>query len=132
MYYDLEINAEDIPDALVELQKYAPYGRGNPKIIFKIPNFHLIPRRGVFFNIARNGKMIKLFGDNCAAVAFAGAEDYAAMGEPKVLDLYGSLSVNTYLTSSENQVELVGFEKKKPDRPQSDLAELLKSKMNLC
>lgn len=46
--YDLEISASEIPYYMDELQKFAPYGEGNPNPVFLIHDFYLSPRNGHF------------------------------------------------------------------------------------
>ena len=39
MYYDLEINAKDIPKIIDDLKRYEPFGEGNAPIVFKVYDF---------------------------------------------------------------------------------------------
>ena len=126
-FYDLEIEASDIPDAIEELEKYAPYGEGNRKPIFKINHYTLFPKYGSYYRtMGSNG--IKLFGGDSEAICF-GNDKFKELGEPKILTLYGSLSVNRWKGYVTNQVEFVDLEDGSYKKKESNLSELLKSRM---
>ena len=39
VYYDLEIEADNLEEVYKKLEKYGPFGEGNQKIVFKVKNF---------------------------------------------------------------------------------------------
>ena len=125
--FDLEIEASEIPSIIEELEKYAPYGEGNRRPIFKVNHYSLFPKNGVCFKtIGTNG--IKLFGGDSEAIAF-GNERFQELGEPKILTIYGSLSVNRWKGYVTNQLEFVDLEDGSFKKKESGLSELLKSRM---
>ena len=73
--------------------------------------------------------MIKLFGKGNEAISFDKYEKFIELGEPKVLNLYGTLSKNRYMYSVSNQVELADFEKTDIVSTETGLAALLRAKM---
>ena len=129
-YYDLEIEPKDIEETIEELEKYAPFGVGNPRVVFKVKDYRLYPRNGGFYTTVGNtGTMIKLFGKGNEAISFDKYEKFIELGEPKVLNLYGTLSKNRYMYSVSNQVELADFEKTDIVSTETGLAALLRAKM---
>lgn len=72
--WDVEITADEVPDAISELKKYAPWGEGNPLPQFHVTNFVPGLSYGVYYKImGEKADCIKIFGpegSNCSAVAF--------------------------------------------------------------
>lgn len=120
VYYDLEIDAKDINNALNELEKYAPFGEGNPEPIFLIKNFSVSG-----FRYMQEGMSVRLTGGTANAVCFDMGKKYLEMGEPKVLNLVGTLARNSYLSNVTNQVEVMEILPKENAKPASSMAELL-------
>lgn len=109
-YYDLKISADQIPQAIKELEKFAPFGQGNPEIVFRIDNFMLSPGYSGYYRVmGSDGKIIKFFGTNAEAIGFGLTEKYLEMKEPRVINLLGTLSTNYYRGEEKNQIELVDF-----------------------
>lgn len=72
LVWDIEVSASEVPFAIEELSKYAPWGEANP-----LPKFHIVDfvpelNYGVYYKImGANADCIKIFGSNdTAAVAF--------------------------------------------------------------
>lgn len=107
MEYDLEIQVNEIPQAIQELKKYAPYGSGNKPITFLIRNFRVSPENGYFTSIGENG--IKLHGNNCCAVSFSMRSRYIEDGMPSVIDIIGHLSEKRYMKYTSNQIEILDY-----------------------
>lgn len=107
-FYDLEIEPQEILPVLDVLDRYEPFGQGNPKPIFKIHNFRLIqpPKQ-----ISGNG--VRLKGTTGTAVGFGlwplvqGAET-----ELSLYDLYGTVSWNEYMGRKTPQIELIDMQRK--------------------
>ena len=100
LYYDLVIDASDIAKTLDELEKYAPYGEGNPEIVFYIKNFSVLGAKYM-----QEGASVRLTGGSANAVCFGMGKQYQEMGEPKVVDLIGTLARNSFMSNISNQVE---------------------------
>lgn len=128
--YDLEIVPEDFDTVYPEIEKYAPYGEGNPGIIFKISGFRLSPRAGKFFNkLGSDATALKLFGANADAIGFGLVSKYEDEGEPRTCDLYGTLSKNTFYGKTTRQIELLDVERSPIQRAETSLMGLLSNHM---
>ena len=128
--YDLEISQDDIDNVYPELEKYAPYGEGNPAPVFKISGFRLSPRAGKFFNrLGADGSALKLFGVNADAIGFGLTSKYEDENEPRVVDLYGTLSKNTFYGKTTNQIELIDLERSPIKKNATSLMGLLSAQM---
>ena len=124
IFYDLEINAEEIPDTLSLLKAYAPFGEGNRPPVFKINNFKCLPRNGKLFQIiGDDGKALKLFGNGCIAIGFDAVEKFNSLNMPKTLDIIGVISENNY-GKPEAQIEISDFKKVTEIKNQSELTKL--------
>ena len=102
VYYDLVIDASDIAKTLDELEKFAPYGEGNPEIVFYIKNFSVLGAKYI-----QEGASVRLTGGGANAVCFDMGKKYQEMGEPKVVDLIGTLARNSFMSNVSNQVEVM-------------------------
>lgn len=108
--YDLEISASEIPYYMDELQKFAPYGEGNPNPVFLIHDFYLSPRNGHFFQrIGQNAEHIKLYGNNMDAIGFDMAERFINNEVPKQIDIIGTLSFNYFNNRKKIQIEIFDY-----------------------
>lgn len=129
IYYDLEISANDIDKTLKEIQQYAPFGEGNPRIIFKITDFKLSPRYSAFYKtMGDENQHIKLLGNNSEAVGFGMTEKYLDIKEPKDLNLIGTLGVNHFMGRKSIQIKMDDFEAANKKTTKSKLALLLEAK----
>lgn len=131
-YYDLEISVEEIEESVKELEKYAPFGAGNPKIIFKVKDFKLEPCKNQFFRyMGKNSDTLKLFGkDKISAVGFSLVPLYEELEKPMLMDLYGKLSVNNFMDNKEYQVELLDIEKKETKKTETNFKNNLSQLLN--
>ena len=113
-YYDLEIDTEkdDIVQICKDLLKYTPFGEGNKKIVFKI-NYKCFAKNGKDYSSIMGSKKqaIKLYGKGYSAVSFDGAEKYLALGSPKNLVLYGTITINHFNGNIFPQIEIIDFYK---------------------
>ena len=125
--YDLEINPEDVADTFIELQKYAPYGEGNPQPVFCIKGVVLSPKYGELAKyMGKQAEHVKLFTALFSAVCFGHAAEYRKMGCPAKLDFVGVLSQNVFRFASELQMEVFDFRPTKLEKNGSSLQEALK------
>lgn len=126
--YDISITAFDISSCYEELQKYAPYGQGNPRPIIKVENVMLLPRGGHTFRpMGKNYEHIKLYGKNFSVVCFDKAQEFKSMGCPTNIDVIGTISQNTFKYNSELQIEAVDFKERSiPHKRPSTLLEALR------
>lgn len=127
-YYDLTISAKDVAKNIREVSQYAPYGQGNPPIVFQVQGFECSPVAGKFVKtMGEHGQHIKFLGKDVSAVGFDMRDRYVGEGEPKVLDFVGSLTQNYYKGVFYNQIEVHDFKpvKKKETKERKSLEELL-------
>lgn len=108
--YDLEVTASDIPGINFELQKYAPYGEGNPAPVFRINDIVLSPRFGSRYRLmGADESHLKLFGNGFSAIGFGMAKQYLDSSCPAKLSIIGTVSENVFQYASEVQVEMSDF-----------------------
>ena len=108
LYYDLDITADKIQDAIREMERFAPYGEGNPEIVFRLLNFNLVERFGSCYKtMGSNGSSIRLFGKDVVAVGFGMTERYIAINKPQKVNLVGTLSLNYYQGKTNAQIEII-------------------------
>jgi single-stranded-DNA-specific exonuclease len=126
LYYDLDISPDEIEDVMNELDKYAPYGEGNPEIVFYIKGFKLSPgSTGYYRTMGSNKQHIKLLGNKVSAVGFNMTEKYQVMGEPKTVDLVGTISRNYYMGKFNTQIEIIDFQESEETVKKSPMAMML-------
>lgn len=97
IYYDIDIDAKEVPAALNIMQKIAPFGEGNPEPVFRINNFK-IERAQI---LGQKGTL-KLSGEHVNAIGFgiANGLDQNAIEEMfpsgSTHSLVGRLTYNVY------------------------------------
>lgn len=128
VYYDLEIDASEVPQKLTELCKYAPYGEGNAEICFLVKNVKTQPNGNCGYRIMGNkGQHIKLFSANFDLVGFDMSERYKESNNPTLLDVVGTLSVNVFNGVARPQVEMIDFRENRLSK--SNLAKALEDRL---
>ena len=127
--YDLEVPADKLLDFLPEYERFSPYGHGNPKPVLKITDFCLSPRYGKFSSRLGDGSSVKLFGAEFDAVGFGLTERYESQGEPRIVDLFGTLGKNSFMGRITNQIETLDVETADCPFSETSLMGLLKERM---
>lgn len=96
--YDLDFDPEHAQELMDKIKRYAPYGEGVPKPVFRFRNFQCIDNRyGDYYRFMGSGsEHLKLFGNGIDAVGFGKAEEYQMMAAPPLVDLIGCVSENIY------------------------------------
>lgn len=107
--YDLELEEADLGEALEVIETFAPFGEGNRPIIFKIPDFSIVPVRGVYKNLVGTDG-VKMFGKDFTALGFGMAEKMAHISKPEKVTLIGSLSYNFFQGLKNPQIEFSSCE----------------------
>lgn len=110
--YDIEITEAEIPAMLEEMQKYEPYGNGNPSPVFKISGFTLFANNyhDAMQLMGEQKNNVKLFSKTADAIGFG--MDFVTAATKKInagatkMDLIGNLSHNYYKGKVKNQVEI--------------------------
>lgn len=96
--YDLEINGSDVLAVVEEIEKYAPYGEGNPAPTFYIQNVELIPKGSSYYSELKN-EGVKLFADGYSATTFKATKKF--MDEkPRRVNLLGTITRNYFCGNS--------------------------------
>ena len=104
VFYDLILTEDELDEALEVIDTFAPFGEGNRPIIIKVPEFSVIPIRGVYKNlIGTDG--VKMFGKDFTALGFGMAEKMANISKPEKVSLIGKLSFNYYQGQKKPQIE---------------------------
>ena len=109
--YDLEIKETDIENLISELDTYGPYGEGNPQPVFLIRNYKIYPKGTSLFSISgSDNEHITFYGSCTKANAFWLHDKYVEIGEPKYLNLIGTLSVDTYKGEKTYGIKVIDME----------------------
>lgn len=103
--YDVVLSPEDVPMALEAIKKYQPLGQGVPNPVCRINRFAV----DTPFYMGADRSHIKFPGQNFAAVAFGMAGKYVEQGEPKSIDMVGTIGENTFQGRTITQVMLQDF-----------------------
>lgn len=122
--YDLEITAGEIKNTCKALQKYVPFGQGNPEIVFCIRNFKLVPQNNVFYSVLKR-ETIRFCGAGCSAIAFSLLDKYKKEGYPVEMDLVGKLTYKYYMGSVTPQIEIIDLKAVPIKKQKSVLADQL-------
>lgn len=111
IYYDLEINEASFKGILDELEKYMPYGEGNPEIVFRINNYKIHPNQGRdYVLMGKDRSIVKFQGINSDAIGFDCLTKYEEMGKPNRINLIGTLSYNYFRGSKRATIEILDIE----------------------
>lgn len=128
IYYDLEMPIEKLAETIEHLSKYAPFGQGNDRIVFKIDKFTLSPKAGQFAQTRGvHNEHVSLFGNGFVAIGFGLSDKYDENGAKEV-SCVGMLSKNYFMGKSENQIEMLDFVAVNAKKT-SVLADILAAKM---
>lgn len=110
IYYDLDLKEQEIPVIFKELEKYVPYGEGNPKVRFRLNDFIASPIGGTYYTVMGELKNhIKIFGQNLSILGFDFVSRYLADEMPMSIDLIGELSVNYFNGKKLYQIEMIDY-----------------------
>lgn len=108
--FDLEISPSEIKGCLDELQKYVPFGEGNPKVVFKINGFKTVPKGGSFYQELGDDS-VRFSGAGCDAIAFSMLDKYNAEGRPKEMDIIGTLGYYYIRGKAYPEIEIADLRK---------------------
>lgn len=101
IYYDYELSASTIISATADINKYEPYGTGNPEPVVRMNNLTI--NKPPFF-MGDQKQHVKFSFDNFSAIWFNGAKTYKDMGSPKTFNILGRTGYNTYMGQTTVQV----------------------------
>ena len=127
LFYDLQIEAKDVPSIIEDVQRFSPYGEGNPMPVFLIKNVTLTPNGGTYYKeLKSNG--IKLFSAYFNAASFTCHDTFMKMGCPKNLNLLGTMSQKYFGGRNIAEVNFTEFEKIEKEIKKTPLQMLLDKK----
>lgn len=128
--YDLEITEADIEELIPELDKYGPYGEGNPQPVFLIRGYKLYPKGTSLYSISGSEEEhISFFGSCTKANAFWLHDKYKEIGQPKYLNLIGTLDVSYYNGYPTYGIKVIDMEAaEEPKKKMTLLAKKFKEK----
>ena len=112
IYYDIELKpvAKDVLDNVAESDLYEPYGASNPAPLYCMKHVVLGDELGTTHKyMGSENQHVKFFvsGEkNLEIVWFNGAEEYKALGEPKCIDVLGTIGTNTFKGNTKAQVKV--------------------------
>jgi len=128
--YDLEIEEDQIESTISELDKYGPYGQGNPEPIFLIKNYHLFPKDNSMFKVSGSeNEHVRFFGLSTYANAFFQNQKYVEMGQPKTMNLIGTLDASYFKGKYSYGFKVLDMEAVEEEpKKRTSLAELVRAK----
>ena len=108
-YYDVDIENKDITSALLENEKFQPFGNGNRNLIFRISGFRVLPNFGeIKKHIAGNG--IKLHSAYSDAIGFGLWDLGEKIDRTMDLTLYGEIAYNRFNGKVMRQITIFDIE----------------------
>lgn len=110
VYYDFKIREEDTPAMIATIEKYAPFGEGNPEPIFVL-HFDPVIKFGAYRKVlGTNQTTIKLFGKTIDAISFSLAKEFESLDEKTPLNIIGKVSNNYYKGRAYPQIEIQNYQ----------------------
>lgn len=98
IHYDLEFTAsKSLWNVVNELDRFEPFGEGNPRPIICISDIVLGDKLGNKERyMGKNNEHVKLINENLSVVWFNKAKEYKVLGGAKTVSAIGNLSVNVF------------------------------------
>ena len=137
--YDLEVDIKDINTLISEIDKYRPYGAGNPDIRLKVTGFEPVfnPKAGSSFIYMGNNKShVKFYGSVIDAAGFDLACKFRELGfEPEKMVLFATADKNHFVSKFgdslfvKDQLRITDFEAEKPEEPEITPFQLMLKQM---
>ena len=117
LFYDLEITPKEIPIALEELEKYRPFGEGNPEPVFLIKEIHAeVTKNSTYRLMGAEHQHIKIKSQGTSFLMFNMEERYRKDGYPISITGIGTISANYFMGKKQPQVEIESYEKKEKEK----------------
>lgn len=104
-FYDLELDIDKIQKICDELEKFAPFGEGNPKIRFLVKGITIEKYREIRDNTGFLGE-----GKGMTIVGFDLAKKYEKLGYPKEIDCVGSLKESWFNGKKSYKFEIMDLD----------------------
>lgn len=105
--YDLEINMDELPNVLFEINRFRPYGSGNPEICLKVKDFKLnfcSWAKGEFKFLGNTNSHVKFFGKYVDVIAYNKGEKFRELGCPLQMDIYCTAEKNYYVNKMDKLI----------------------------
>ena len=98
--------------------------------VFLVKGFKLTPKgNDGFYKHMGDGRHLKLFGRYFDAMLFSMADQYHDLGDPKSIDMVGTLSRNYFMHKSADQFEVIDMKKCAEDSRMPLLSKLIAERM---
>lgn len=95
IYYDAQINADEVVRSINELDNYGPYGEGVPRPIFMVKGIELAQKKGEYFILRGAAKNhISMSALGYSMIGFNLANKYQELDCPTKIDVVGELEMN--------------------------------------
>lgn len=131
-YYDLEVEGNDVENLrgiLGDIQKYGPYGQGNPQPVLFIKGLLLIPCGSGYYQYMGNHSAVRMSSKELDCVSFHDIEKFERLGAPAIVDVMGTVTINHYMGNSRYRLEFFYIAKsQKAKEKKSTLASLISQK----
>ena len=112
-----------------EQNKYEPFGKGNPKPVFRIKNVVALPQSDGFIRFMGGKKdIVKIVCKGFEAISFNQAEFFKKNKDFNRLEMVGTLGENKFNGKVTPQVDFVSQQVWEEDEIRTSLAEALRSK----
>lgn len=131
--YDISVPSYKAFDLAYEIEKFRPFGEGNPPVIVKITDFKPVPDGNEFYKTYNKGT-VRFAGANCEAIAFSMADRLQDEGLPAQMDLVGTLGFRHFRQTESVQIEVMDFKKKEIKLHHTDVNQFIEDalkKLNL-
>lgn len=102
VFYDLELDLSRLEETTAEVNRFAPYGEGNPPIRFHLKGFAVDSYREI-----ADGTGFMAKGRGLTLMGFDMAKKYAKLDYPKHIDAVGVLKENWFNNKRSFKLELV-------------------------
>ncbi len=131
-YYDLEVdgnNGEVLRKILDDIQKYGPYGQGNPQPVLFIKGLMLTPVGSGYYRYMGGHTAVRMSSRELDCISFHDIEQFERIGAPALIDVMGTASVNHYMGNFRYRLEFTYISKsRKTQKKKSALASFIAQK----
>ncbi len=105
VHYDLELDAVDFASTMEELDRFAPYGAGNPPIVFRIKlDTELMTYMGA------SEDHISIKKSKCDVLGFNLGDKFKSLGKPKKIAAIGTFDTSHFRGNVKKTFMMTNFE----------------------
>ncbi len=120
---DIICNNYEVKKYIEDMKPYAPFGQGNPKIVYHIKNFRCEPIKNTMYAVLKE-KHLKVKSLYSEALWFGAVENYESFGHPTEFDILGYLSENYFNGNVTPSIDIINIFPKAKEK--SDFLKKLK------